>query len=183
MFAKIKFFIPLAVLITGLSGLVYWVVQQDIRIGSYEPQIQMSEDAAARISAGEDPVKVVPTDSVEITKSVAPYVIVFDENGKVLATDARLNGKAPTVPQGVLDYAKVHNQDRVSWQPMSGVRSAIIVTKFSNSKISGTVVSGRSLREPEKRVEMLGLQVLLAWSATIFATFAAVIVFADGKKR
>jgi len=183
MISKIRCFIPLAVAITGLSGLIYWAVQQDIRIGSYEPQIQLSEDTASTISAGTDPVKAIPAGSIEITKSVAPYLVVFDDNGKVLSTNAKLNGQNPTIPQGVLDFAKANGQDRVSWQPLPGVRSAIIVTHFSNSKISGSVVSGRSLREPEKRIDLLGSQVGLAYVVTMVATFLATLIFADTRKK
>jgi len=178
MIPKIGRFIPLAILITGLSGLVYWTVQQDIRIGSYEPQIQMSEDTATRIAAGEDPKKVIPTGSIDVAKSVAPYVIVYDDKGNILASDATLNNQTPKIPQGVLDYAKANGQDRVSWQPQGGVRSAIIVTHFSNSKISGSVLAGRSLREPEKRIDMLGTQVALGYLVTMLGTFVTILVFA-----
>jgi len=177
MIPKIRNFIPLAVLITGLSGLVYWAVQQDIRIGSYEPQIQLSEDAAARISAGEDPKKIIPTGNIDISKSVAPYLVIYDDKDNVLASNATLNNQTPKVPQGVLDYAKNNGQDRISWQPATGVRSAIIVTHFSNSKVSGSVLSGRSLREPEKRIDMLGTQVALAYLVTMISTFGAVLIF------
>jgi len=183
MISKVRAFIPLAVAITGLSGLIYWAVQQDIRIGSYEPQIQLSEDTATSINAGTDPAKVVLSGNVEISKSVAPYLMVFDDNGKLLAGNAKLFGQNPTIPQGVLDFAKANGQDRVSWQPASGVRSAIIITHFSNSKISGSVVAGRSLREPEKRVDMLGAQVGLAYIVTMVATFFATLVFAETRKR
>lgn len=176
MIKKIRFFLPLAIAITGLSGLIYLAVQQDIRIGAYEPQIQMSEDAAARISAGEDPLKVVPAGSIEITKSVAPYIVVFDDSGKVLAGDATLNGQPPKVPQGVLDFTKANGKDRVSWQPLPNVRSAVIVTRFSNSKISGSVLAGRSLREPEKRIDALGMQVGLGYIATIFVSLVATLI-------
>lgn len=138
---------------------------------------------AAKINVGQDPAKVIPTDNIEISKSVAPYLIVFDDNGKVLATNAKLNGQDPKIPQGVLDFTKANGQDRVSWQPAPDVRSAIIVTHFSNSKISGSVVAGRSLREPEKRVEMLGAQVGLAYIVTMAATFFATLIFAETRKK
>lgn len=176
MISKFRSFIPLAVVITGLSSLIYWVVQQDIRIGSYEPQIQLSEDTAARIIAGEDPKKVIPIGAVDIVKSVAPYLIVYDDKGNILTSNAILNNQAPKVPQGVLDYAKNNGQDRISWQPQSGVRSAIVVTHFSNSKISGSVLAGRSLREPEKRIDMLGAQVALAYLVTMAATFVVTFI-------
>jgi hypothetical protein len=180
MISRIKYFVPLAILITGLSDLVYLTVQQDIRIGSYEPQIQLSEDTASRIANNEDPKKVFPPGQIDISKSVAPYLIVYDDKGNVLASNAILNNQVPKVPQGVLDYAKTNGQDRISWQPEVGVRSAIIVTHFSNPKISGSVLSGRSLREPEKRIEMLGAQVALVYLIIILTTFITSVVFIPG---
>jgi len=177
MISKIRSFMPFAITITGLCGLVYLTVQQDIRIGSYEPQIQLSEDTAARITAGEDPKKVIPTGTVDIAKSVAPYLVIYDDKGNVIASNAVLNSQTPKIPQGVLDYAKTNGQDRISWQPAAGTRSAIVVTHFSNSKVSGSVLSGRSLREPEKRIEMLGAQVALVYLITLIATFVATLLF------
>jgi len=183
MFSKINFFIPLTIVITGLSGLVYWAVQQDIRISSYDPQIQISEDIAAKLSQGADVSKLVPADTVEISKSLSPFVAVFDSNGKLVKSNARLNGKDIVVPKGVFDYTNINSQDRVSWQPTTGVRSAIIVTKFTNSKGVGYVVSGKSLREAEKRIDNLGFQVGLAWLVTMITTFVSCLIFIKNPKK
>ena len=64
--------VPLAVAVTGLSALVNGAVQQDLRQGANDPQIQMAEDAAAKLSAGAAPNAVVPNEQVELNGSLQP---------------------------------------------------------------------------------------------------------------
>ena len=68
-----------------------------------------------------------------------------------------------------------HGQDRITWQPRTGVRQAIVAVYFHGRK-TGYVVAGRSLREVEKRVDDLGLIVAAAWLVTLLATLAATLV-------
>src|SRR5207245_10626154 len=52
--------VPIAVAVTGLTVVVYSAVQQDLRQGGNDPQIQMAEDAAARLNAGAMSGAVIP---------------------------------------------------------------------------------------------------------------------------
>jgi hypothetical protein len=52
-------FVPLAVLATCLAGLIYVVVQQDLRTGANDPQRQLAEDAATKLNAGVAPSAIV----------------------------------------------------------------------------------------------------------------------------
>jgi len=166
-FKIIKKWLPLAIATAGLCTLVYLTVQQSLRMGANDPQIQMAEDAASRLNAGASMEMVVPSLKVEISDSLAPFVIVFDKSGKVLASSATLHGADPAYPAGVLDYVRQKGQDRVTWQPEAGVRMATVVAPFKN----GFVMAGRSLREVENResqVESLsGLAMLGIWAATL----------------
>src|SRR5712691_11015242 len=76
--------VPIAVAVTGLSAVVYGAVQQDLRQGANDPQIQMAEDAAARLNAGATPNTVVPGDQVELSGSLNAYVMVFDEESRLM---------------------------------------------------------------------------------------------------
>ena len=86
-------FLPLAVLATALAGLVYLVAQQEGRWLGNEPQVQLAEDAAARLDAGGRPSDQVGTAAVDIARSLAPFVVVYGAAGNVLATDAELDGQ------------------------------------------------------------------------------------------
>jgi hypothetical protein len=165
--------LPLAVAITGMSGLVYLVAQQSLRIGANDPQIQMAEDAAQTLTAGGAVEAILPAGKIDLASSIAPFMIVFDESGKVLASSALLNGQTPTLPLGVLDYVRQHGEDRVSWQPAAGVRIAAVVVAYQGAA-GGFVLAGRSLREVEARISQLTLIVAAAWVVTLVAALAVV---------
>jgi hypothetical protein len=170
--AILQHWLLVAIIVTGLIGLLYAAVQQDIRQGANDPQIQMAEDAAAKLAGGQSVQSVVPAEKVDIATSLAPYLIIFDANGNTIASSAQLDGQTPTIPSGIFDSVRRNGEDRITWQPQTGVRSAIVATQFTGST-SGFVVAGRSLREVEKREDGL-LQILVAgWVVMMLVTFAA----------
>jgi hypothetical protein len=164
----IKGWLPLAIATAGLCGLVYLTVQQALRMGANDPQIQMAEDAASALNDGANVDSIVPVTKVELATSVAPFIIVFDDSGKVLAASATLHGAVPVYPAGVLDYTRQNGEDRVTWQPENGVRMATVVVRYDR----GFVLAGRSLREVEIREDntekISGLAMLVIWAATLF---------------
>ncbi len=171
----LKHWLLVAIIVTGLIGIVYAAVQQDIRQGANDPQIQMAEDAAAKLAGGQSAQSVVPLEKVDIANSLAPYLIVFNANGNPVASSAQLDGQTPAIPAGVFDSARQKGEDRITWQPQPGVRSAIVVTQFKGST-SGFVVVGRSLREVEKREDGL-LQILAAsWVVMMLVTLVATAI-------
>jgi hypothetical protein len=167
-FSIIKKWLPPAIITAGLCGLVYLTVQQALRMGANDPQIQMAEDAASALNGGVSIDSVVPATKVEITNSLAPFIIVFDDSGKVSASSATLRGSVPVYPGGVLDYTRQHGEDRVTWQPEKGVRMATVVVRYDD----GFVLAGRSLREVEIRISNIekisGIAMLAIWAATLF---------------
>ena len=171
----LKYWLLIAIVVTGLSGLIYGVVQQDIRLGANDPQIQMAEDAAARLANGEAVQSVVPAEKVDIAKSLAPYIMVFDAGGKPVASSAQLGGQTPIVPSGVFDSVRRGGEDRITWQPQAGVRSAVVITRFSGSS-SGFVLVGRSLREAEERIDGIGQIVLVGWGGMLLVSLLAVVI-------
>lgn len=161
-----------AIVVTGLIGLIYTAVQQDLRQGANDPQIQMAEDVAAKLAGGQAVQNVVPSEKVDIATSLAPYLIIFDANGNPVASSAQFDGQTPTIPSGVFDSVRQNGEDRITWQPQAGVRSAVVVTQFKGST-SGFVLAGRSLREVERREDGL-MQILLAgWVVMILVTLVA----------
>ncbi len=179
MISRLFLWVPFAVVITVLSGLVYLSVQQDIRSSANDPQIQIAEDVATTLSSGQTPESFSTQNKVDMATSLAPYIIIFDETGKPVTATVELNGKTPEPPAGVLDYARDHGQDRFSWEPASGVRSAAVVSKYHK----GFVLAGRSMREIEKREERLEKQVGLAWMVTMFTTLVAVFIFGTAWRK
>jgi hypothetical protein len=170
--------LPFAVAITLLCGLIYAAVQQDYRMSANDPQIQAAQDAAQALAAGANPQQIVPPYQTDMAASLSPYIILFADQGQTVISSAVLNGKSPTLPSGVLDYARTHGEDRFTWQPAPGVRSAAVIDRIKNASSGanmGFVLVGRSLREVEIREDNLMKIVALAWLVTMIAVFAAIL--------
>jgi hypothetical protein len=167
----LKIWIPIAIATTLLCGLVYLAVQQDMRIGANDPQIQIAEDVARQISMGENPLDFIPPIKVDVSQSLANYIVIFDNKGKIIGSSAQLNGKDPVIPQGVLAQTEKLGENRFTWQPKTGIRSAVVVDYYKGLN-SGYVLVGRSLREVENRIDNLGLIMLLGWSIILGVSLA-----------
>jgi len=94
----------LLISISGLYFTLYAALQQVLRGGANDPQIQMAEDTAARLVRG-FPAASLVGEPVDVSTSLAPFLIVYNPSGQVLAASASLdahNTRAPTLPPGVL---------------------------------------------------------------------------------
>jgi hypothetical protein len=171
--------LPMAILTVGICFLVYGAVQQALRQSANDPQIQMAEDAAAALAKGAAVEAVVPAAEVDVQHSLAPFLIVYDDNGTVLKTSGLLNGQVPPLPPGVLGYTRIRGQDRVTWEPQHGVRMAAVVVRYQGQQ-SGYVLAARSLREVEKREDQVfwisGLAMLCLLGASLVGVVISTLV-------
>lgn len=184
----IRRWLPLAFLATALCGLVYVAVQQSLRQGGYDPQIQMAEDAAAQLS--QSPVdipsssslaNIIPSGTVDISTSLAPYLVVYDGSGNPVAGNGMLDGSLPGLPAGVFASVAVHGEDRFTWQPRPDVREAVVVVPVvttSPNSFNGFIMAARSLREVEVRTESVGLESLAVWLFSLVGLLILEIIFA-----
>ena len=172
----VALWLPVAVAATGLAGLGYGAVQQDYRRSADDPQLQIAHDAAASLTAGASPTDVASGTQVDLATSLAPFVIVYDTEGTVLASTGTLDGTSPVPPPGVLQAVRENGQDAITWQPRDGVRLAIDAVAWKGSDGAGTVLAGRSLREVERRVDELTLMVAAGWLVTMLAAALAAFV-------
>ena len=167
----------LVVTISCVLGVVYWVVQQDMRIGANDSQIQMAEDTASALQSNKQ--ITFSQENIDISQSVAPFIMTFDANGNLRSSEAVLNGKAPVVPSGIFSFAKSNGEDRLTWQPEKGVRIAAVVVPYTN----GFVLAGRNIREVEKREDQLLRQIIFGWLATVGITFVAAYILLSHRSR
>jgi hypothetical protein len=169
------FFLPLAVIATATCGLAYAETQQALRSAANDPQLQLVEDAGIRLDAGATPASVVDTSSaVDLARSLAPFVIVFDAQGRILASNASLDDGQPAPPNGVLEAARPGSPNAVTWQPRDGLRFATVTVAWKG----GTVLAGRSLRVVEQREANAELIAGAAWLAMLAALAAASVLAA-----
>ncbi len=159
----IKFAI-LGGIVTFLTGLVYVTMQQNYRQNANDPQIQLAQDTASSMAINR-PVSL--TGPVEMSTSLAPFIMIFDAKGKPSAWSGTLNGKIVTPPSGVFEAAKTYGEDRVTWQPGPHVRIAAVIVPIDEGK-KGYVLAGRSLLEVEKRENSLLVTTGILWAASLF---------------
>ena len=141
--------LPLAAVSTALCLLIYVAVQQSIRMAANDPQIQLARDAATAIAGGGAP-EAPPVARVEMRSSLAPFVLVYDESGKPTGGSGVLGGALPVPPAGVFAFARLHGEDRVTWQPERAVRIASVIVHVP-TPAGGFVLAGRRMDEIEAR--------------------------------
>ncbi len=149
------------------------VLQQRLRSAADHPQIELVHAAAGRLAGGQETSRVVPSRSIDIASSPAPFTIVFDRTGRVVAASGELRGRVPGLPGGVLGWVARHGQDRISWQPAPGVREAAVIDRYGGAR-PGFVLVARSLR----RVEARELRTTLGVAGAALAALAAAVFVA-----
>jgi hypothetical protein len=132
----------------------------------------MAEDAAAMLDGGAAPDAVLPSRGTELANSLQTFVMVFDNADALVASSATLHGQAPPFPSSVMSNMRgAQAQDRITWQPEAGVRSAVIVQAWQG----GFVVVGRSLRLVEEREQNALELTTLVWAMSMAATGIAAL--------
>jgi hypothetical protein len=169
----LKQWLPIAGVAAALCLLVYGAVQQVLRESANDPQIEMAEDAANSFATGTVPQSLAPAATIDMGRSLAPFLIFYDDSGKVVASSASLHGEVPTPPAGVFEYVRQHAEERVTWQPEPGVRIASVMIRAGGPQY-GFVLAGRSLREVEKREARLMTQAGAAMLFTLGLSLAFV---------
>lgn len=154
----------LTALVSALALMTYVVGQQVLRHDANDPQVQMASDTAADIAGGATPQSVVPARAIDVAQSLAPFVIVYDDSGRVLASSGSLHGTAPKPPMGVFNGARARGSAVLTWQPEPGVRIASVTTRYGGAR-PGFVLAGRSLRLVEERSSTLFKLVACLWAA------------------
>lgn len=164
--------LPIGIVVTLMSFMVYGVAQQTIRLGANSEPMALAQDAADQIVRGAPAKAVIPKENVDMATTLLPYLIVYDDRGSIQATNVVLDGKVPEIPAGVLMSARERKEDNVTWQPKSGVRSAAVIVRFVGDQ-PGFVLAGKSLREVENLTDKLLIDVVIGWVVTMMATLLA----------
>ncbi len=165
--------LPLAVAATLLFFFAYLVGQQVYRSSANDPQIQIAEDTAGQLTAGTRPDGLVDqTHLVDISTSLSPWVAIYDDSGNLIVSNARLHGQMPQIASAIFASVRDGSEDRVTLQPEGGVRSAVVVARYTGGQ-PGFVAVGRSLREVENREGSLLSLAIVIWFLTLIAIFGA----------
>ena len=152
--------IGIIVTVVGLASAV--TVQQMLRRGANQPQYQLAEVYVRQLTSGSEPDQIVPAGHIDLANSLAPFVIVYDDQVRPLASNGYLQESVPTPPPGVFDYARRHAINVLTWQPRPGVRIAAVVRRI-NGPNPGFVLTGRSLIMVEEQERLLWYMSFGVW--------------------
>lgn len=175
----------LAGIATGVALALYAIPQHVLRSGLNDPQIQMATDLAATLD------RVGVTDglrqgalmasgsgaSIDMARSLSPFLIVYNDEGQALGSNAQLDGQTPALPSGVLAYVRQHGEDRLTWQPRRGVRIAAVVERV-NGPQPGFVLAGRNMREVQARIGDVKTMAGLTWLGMLALILVGSLAFA-----
>lgn len=169
--------VPLAFIQSSLCILLFVAIQQNFRQNANDPQIQIARDNAQALLNGKNPQDVVGQSQVELSKSLATFIIIFDDALNPVASQAVLEGRIPTPPKGVFDYTRVHKEERVTWEPKQDVRIAAVLERYEGSK-PGFILVGRSIQEIEQRVSDLGGKLIIGWLVSAVGSLVLILFLA-----
>lgn len=131
----------------------------------------MAKDAATQFKKNG---KVILPQPVDITKSLEPFEILYNNSGKIVSSSGLLNGNTPQLPVGVFSDVKEKKELRFTWQPQEKTKIAAVMV-LADEK--GFVLAGRNLRLVEKQEDQLFYQICLVLligitiSVIVFFTF------------
>jgi hypothetical protein len=169
-----------ALVLTGLATVLalalYGIPQQVLRMGANDPQVQLAGDLATQLEQGIAPSDAVPAGHVDIARSLAPFVIAYDQAGKPTASQATLDGSVPVPPKGVFDCALQNGEDRPTWTPRPGVRLATVVRRVGGAH-PGFVLAGRSLGEVQHCIQHVWDMAETAWLLMLGLIFLGTAAF------
>jgi hypothetical protein len=154
--------LALAVVLTLLSVATAISMQQMLRRGADQPQVDMADRYAGEIGSGEAPGNVVPTGYVDLERSLQPFVIFYDDHGRPGTGTGYIDQSLPVLPSGVLEFVRSHGSENVTWQPRPGIRIASVI-KHVTGKGSGFILAGRSLRTVEEQESLLRRMFIGGW--------------------
>ena len=174
--------LPLFIVTTLLSLTLLVAVQQNYRLSANDPQIQFSLEVKELLAEGVPPESLLGENRIDFAQSLSPFVIIYDQAGSVVVSTGYVDGQVPVMPQGVFAKTAKVGKTVFTWQPMKGVRTAVVVAKYETNGTTGFVLVGRSLSEVETRIMRLGLIVGLGWLVTSIATLVFTALLPRFKK-
>lgn len=177
----LRSWLPLAFVVTVIIGFVFIGLQQHIRQEADYPQVQLAQDIATDLFRNQNP-SVSLVASVDIEKSLAPFVILYDSNGKAVEGTGKLNGALAQIPSGILEHTRNKTEHRQTWQPTKAARIATVIRYYQNSQQAGFVLAGRNMREVEKQMSSLLFLIAITWASALIGSLGLIITISRIKK-
>lgn len=163
-----------AVILTLVMAFGFLVGQQVLRMSSDDPQISGIEGVYEALTAGQDPSAFSSLPPVDPTKSLLPFVVVFDSEGKLVGGTLLLEGQNLEIQKSVLESSKKTNSKKITWQPKKGVRLASVIKPYAFEEKQGYILVGKSLRENDYRTINLLKVFGFFWIVSLIIIFLSI---------
>ena len=153
--------------ITFAAGSVIIGFQIVIREQANEPQRQMIDTFAAELRQSTGDLSIASHPKIDVASSQAPFVIVYDESKRVVASDAVLHETYPRIPDGVLAATDNGQINAITWNPEGKIRLATVVQQVSARGHNYYILSARSLASAETLKDQVLFAVLTGWGTVV----------------
>jgi len=163
----------IAVIVTALFASLYLVMQLIERQGADDAPARLASQIASQPSTS-DSTDAPTADDVDLAVSDATFFVVYDAADHPVSGTGRLDDALASVPPGVLDQARRTGTNHVTWQTADGRRFATVEQRAGDT----VVLAGQSLAPTERRIDQLGLLILIAWVSVL-----AIVCVAFGIER
>lgn len=154
---------------TLVLGASYAMVQQSARLAADEQPLTALSDAKQKLSEDIAPNEVVPDEETDLREDSSVFVIITDENKKVIASSALLDGQSPLPTKDVFARAEQAGKDNFTWEPKKGVRHAVSIQKFDDNA-GGYILAGKSLKETEQKIVTYTQIAVFTWLGIVILT-------------
>lgn len=167
----------IAAIVTALFASGYLVMQQIERQGADDAPARLASQLASQLAGGAPGADSTgaggsPSDDVDLALSDAAFFVVYDSADRPVSGTGRLDGSLAAIPSGVLDQARRHGTNHVTWQTADGRRFATVEQRVGDTVVLG----GQSLAPTEARIDQLGLLIFVAWLCVLALVIVIVIV-------
>lgn len=136
----------------GLLFFGYVSLQQSLRMGLNDPQVQMAQDTATKLNQGVPPSSAVPTNIVDESQSLASFVTIVDSNTRILASSGKIGDRVPLPPTSSFPDSQKRNNNWFTWQH-DAVRDAAVIVPFGNN--AGYILVARSMSQTENTISYI----------------------------
>ena len=150
------------VVATITFGTIYVVATQLDRLSANDAPARLASQVAAELREGQS-TTIDAQPHVDLERSLAPFVVVENEQGVATEGSGFIRNKLVSLPTGVLSSAAQSGQDDVTWQPQPGLRFATVTLKVGDQFVS----AGQSLAPSDGRLGTLQVLIGFGWLLAI----------------
>jgi hypothetical protein len=156
-----------------VTATTFGVMQQSERQGANDGPLRLATQVSSELARGSS-TTIDRLPRVDLSNSLAPFVVVFGVDGKPSSGNGYLNGALAEPPSGVIREVRKAGEGSVTWQPATGLRFATVSIRSGDR----VVMAAQSLAPSEHRTDAIGALVAVGG---LGAALILVLTFAVGE--